>query len=374
MNNKKNSMEDFVDKAIQNNDFSQVSDIIEKSVITAIDLTRTGANAFFSGIQKSMNKKDQRLPINKDPRFVRQKTASHKAYMWLRNITLVGSGFMGLVSIDAFFSLIVRFGSGALLGTLMALGLTGGGLVVTKFFHQKMKLEKNFSRYRIEVADNRVVAVDDFATAVAQPHHVVVNELQKLISDGYFPQGRLVEDGQLFLLDQGAYKAYKENYRQASVHVKETPKSIQEGEENQALDQRRVAIDQYIDQLVNQGSQVKNQSFRQKTDQLLAILRAIKKSIQEDPGRIEDLNKFVDYYTPTSIKLIDRYLEFEQSPIPLDSMNKSMHDIEKSIETLIVAYENLLNDLYREDLLDLSAEMKVMNTVLTQDGLIKPEK
>lgn len=374
MNNKKNSMEDFVDKAIQNNDFSQVSDIIEKSVITAIDLTRTGANAFFSGIQKSMNKKDQRLPINKDPRFVRQKAASHKAYMWLRNITLVGAGFMALVSIDAFLSLFVGFESGALIGTLMALGLTGGGLVASKFFHQKMKLEKNFSRYRIEVADNRVVAVDDFATAVAQPHHVVVNELQKLISDGYFPQGRLVEDGQLFLLDQGAYKAYKENYRQASVHVKETPKPIQEGEENQALDQRRVAIDQYIDQLVNQGSQVKNQSFRQKTDQLLAILRAIKKSIQEDPGRIEDLNKFVDYYTPTSIKLIDRYLEFEQSPIPLDSMNKSMHDIEKSIETLIVAYENLLNDLYREDLLDLSAEMKVMNTVLTQDGLIKPEK
>lgn len=374
---KKNSMEDYVDKAIKDNDFSEVSDIIEKSVEAAIDLTRTGANAIFSGIKKSMNKKEQRLPINRDPRFVKQKVASHNGYMWLRNFSLMGTAGMGLATLAALFEAIAYFNSSAFFGSLVCLIMTIAGLLMSRHFHNKMKLEKNFNRYRLEVADNRVVAVEDFATAVSLPPIDVVKDLQKLISDGYFPQGRIVENGQLFLLDQGAYKAYKENYKNTSISVKENPRPIeQENKESEEdkQDDRNIAIGKYIENLSLQIDSIKNVEFKDEVGKLLSILHAIKKAIQQDPGRIEDLNKFVDYYTPTTIKLIDRYIEFEQSPVPIDSMNKSRHDIEKSIKTVVSAYENLLNELYKEDLLELSAEMDVMNTVLTQDGLIGPNK
>lgn len=374
---KKNSMEDYVDKAIKDNDFSEVSDIIEKSVEAAIDLTRTGANAIFSGIKKSMNKKEQRLPINRDPRFVKQKVTSHNGYMWLRNFSLMGTAGMGLATLAALFEAIAYFNSSAFFGSLVCLIMTIAGLLMSRHFHNKMKLEKNFNRYRLEVADNRVVAVEDFATAVSLPPIDVVKDLQKLISDGYFPQGRIVENGQLFLLDQGAYKAYKENYKNTSISVKENPRPIeQENKESEEdkQDDRNIAIGKYIENLSLQIDSIKNVEFKDEVGKLLSILHAIKKAIQQDPGRIEDLNKFVDYYTPTTIKLIDRYIEFEQSPVPIDSMNKSRHDIEKSIKTVVSAYENLLNDLYKEDLLELSAEMDVMNTVLTQDGLIGPNK
>ena len=370
-------MEDYVDKAIKDNDFSEVSDIIEKSVEAAIDLTRTGANAIFSGIKKSMNKKEQRLPINRDPRFVKQKVTSHNGYMWLRNFSLMGTAGMGLATLAALFEAIAYFNSSAFFGSLVCLIMTIAGLLMSRHFHNKMKLEKNFNRYRLEVADNRVVAVEDFATAVSLPPIDVVKDLQKLISDGYFPQGRIVENGQLFLLDQGAYKAYKENYKNTSISVKENPRPIeQENKESEEdkQDDRNIAIGKYIENLSLQIDSIKNVEFKDEVGKLLSILHAIKKAIQQDPGRIEDLNKFVDYYTPTTIKLIDRYIEFEQSPVPIDSMNKSRHDIEKSIKTVVSAYENLLNDLYKEDLLELSAEMDVMNTVLTQDGLIGPNK
>lgn len=367
-------MEDYVDHAIKDNDYSEISDIIEKSVEAAIDLTRTGANAIFTGIQKSFRKDEKRIPVNRDPRLVRQKSTSPTGYFWLRNFSFIGTITMGIASIGEFIDLLrYDFFFDSILGLLVTLLLTGAGYWISRYFHQKMKLEKNFLRYRTEIGDNRVLAVEDFSTAVSLPQPIVVEELRKLISEGYFPQGRVVENGQLFLLDRGAYKAYKENYRDSNVLTKEKPREIDHDNE-EFKDERQTLINQYVNTIEAQKSKVKNHEFKLKLEKLLIILHGIENAIKDDPYRIDDLNKFVDYYTPTTIKLVDRYLEFEEIQVPLESMEKSMADIEKSIQTLISAYENLLAELYKEDLLDLSAEMEVMKTILTQDGLLKPEK
>lgn len=372
---KKNKLADTVDKAIDNNDFSQVSDIIEKSVEVAIDLTKTGATALFNGIQKGLRKEEKvvRIPINKDPRFVNQKVRMPNSYFWLRNLFGFLSVSWGLGAIGTFVDMLRFQSPEALFGILVCVvaGVASG--YGTFWAHKRMLLEKRFQRYKIEVGDSRVLAIDDFSTAVSLPPGHVVEDLQKLISLGHFPQGRVVENGQLFLLDKDAYKAYKENYRD-TIHVKEQPRSLEETETALPDDQRATAIVEYMEHLANLKSQVSSERFQGKIQRLLLILSAIKEAIAKDHSRMDDLNKFVDYYTPTTIRLVEKYLEFEKTPVSVSSLEKSKEDIEKSIETVISAYENLLGELYQEDLLDLSAEMEVMNTVLTQDGLIQKEK
>ena len=69
------------------------------------------------------------------------------------------------------------------------------------------------------------------------------------------------------------------------------------------------------------------------------------------------------------MKLIHRYIQFESSSVITDSIRSTMSDILHSLDTVTAAYEKLLDTLYKDDLLELKAEMNVMQTVMKQDGL-----
>ena len=64
-------------------------------------------------------------------------------------------------------------------------------------------------------------------------------------------------------------------------------------------------------------------------------------------------------------------MQFESSSVITDSIKNTMDDILRSLDKVIDGYEKLLDTLYKDDLLDLNAEMDVMETVMKQDGLIE---
>ena len=136
-------------------------------------------------------------------------------------------------------------------------------------------------------------------------------------------------------------------------------------------DDRATAMDDYEKTLKEQRDRTGDNALKDKITALLKLLDAIRHAVNTDPGRVESLNKFVDYYTPTTIKLIERYLQFESSSVITDSIKKTMDDILRSLDKVIDGYEKLLDTLYKDDLLDLNAEMDVMETVMKQDGLIE---
>src|SRR5699024_8952106 len=130
-------------------------------------------------------------------------------------------------------------------------------------------------------------------------------------------------------------------------------------------------VNSYIDELSKKVHKIKDPAFQREVQELLTILKSIDQKIDEDPKKLVDLNKFIDYYTPTSIKLIDRYIDFEHSEVNLEDFKESKQDIKNSIETVNVAFKNLLSELFEEDLMDIQADIDVMHTLLVQNGLIE---
>lgn len=98
---------------------------------------------------------------------------------------------------------------------------------------------------------------------------------------------------------------------------------------------------------------------------------SINNQIQNENSDVNGLNKFVDYYTPTAINLVKNYIQFENEKNDIISVEKSKKDIKNAIENINKAFSKLLTDLYSDDILNINSEIEVMNTLLSQDGLIE---
>ena len=368
----KNAIEKFVDRAMEDDDFQDVADVIEKSVESAIHYSKMGAGALMRGVKKGFGQKEPvRLPVNRDPAKVKQKVTAPNTWFWLRNaagLSALGSFVCALMIFidDIAYGVLSSDTIAAFLFLLISAVIFAAGTVVSQ---RNMILARDFFRIRREIQDQSVLATEDLVTALNKPQQTVAAEINHMIRKDYLPQARLVEGGDLLLVDHAAYKAYKDNYMGRTVPVKENVPEIEETEVSD--DDRATAMDDYEKTLKEQRDRTGDGVLKEKNSALLKLLDAIRHAVNTDPGRVESLNKFVDYYTPTTIKLIERYLQFESSSVITDSIKKTMDDILRSLDKVIDGYEKLLDTLYKDDLLDLNAEMDVMETVMKQDGLIE---
>ena len=80
------------------------------------------------------------------------------------------------------------------------------------------------------------------------------------------------------------------------------------------------------------------------------------------------VNKFIDYYLPVCVKIVDRYDEIENQSLTSRDSKKFMMDSGKIIGDTNKAFKKILNSLYQSDILNADAEMKVYNSILKADG------
>ena len=82
----------------------------------------------------------------------------------------------------------------------------------------------------------------------------------------------------------------------------------------------------------------------------------------------------MNYYLPTTEKLLKAYLDVDQQPISGDNIRNTKQEIEKAMDTVNEAFENLLDSLFEDASMDVISEISVMNTMMAQDGLTDKDK
>ena len=87
------------------------------------------------------------------------------------------------------------------------------------------------------------------------------------------------------------------------------------------------------------------------------------------PEVAPELQKMMDYYLPTTSKLLDAYRELDKQPVAGDNIRSTKAEIEQTVDTLNVAFEKLLDSLFVDRAWDISSDISVLNTMLAQEGL-----
>ena len=79
---------------------------------------------------------------------------------------------------------------------------------------------------------------------------------------------------------------------------------------------------------------------------LEAVTEKIFAQAKSDPDKRPQMRKFLDYYLPTVVKLLEAYAEMEAQGVEGENIRESKRRIEDAMDTLVTAFENQLDKLF----------------------------
>lgn len=108
-----------------------------------------------------------------------------------------------------------------------------------------------------------------------------------------------------------------------------------------------------------------------KLKQIEVLTASILDQIQKKPDKLKEVRQFMNYYLPTTIKLLEQYVSLQNVGLQGENIKTGMERIEGLLDTVIVAFQKQLDGLFARDLVDITADIRVMEQILAQNGLTK---
>ncbi len=108
---------------------------------------------------------------------------------------------------------------------------------------------------------------------------------------------------------------------------------------------------------------------RKKINELMSVSDKIVRDAIDDPSDVPQIRKFLDFYLPTTIKLLNAYDRMSAQDISGENISGSMQRIEDMLDTTIQAYNKQLDALFANQAADIQMDIETMNAMLAREGL-----
>ena len=91
--------------------------------------------------------------------------------------------------------------------------------------------------------------------------------------------------------------------------------------------------------------------------------------LEKDTSKANDVRRFMNYYLPTTKKLLDGYQQLRATGATSGNVAEAMTSVENSLEMIAGAFEKQLDNLYGDRTLDIQTDIDALETVLKAEGL-----
>ena len=134
-----------------------------------------------------------------------------------------------------------------------------------------------------------------------------------------------------------------------------------------------------IAQIRDENSQIPDPELSKKIDELEAISNQIFLTVTDKPEKAPQIRRFMDYYLPTVLKMLTNYRKLGEREVTGENAEKTKKSVEGAMDIVLEAFKKQHDQLYQRDMLDVTTDISVLETLMKQDGLIenvpmKPEE
>lgn len=92
--------------------------------------------------------------------------------------------------------------------------------------------------------------------------------------------------------------------------------------------------------------------------------------VKADPTKLPQIRKFMNYYVPTTLKLLGSYETMSAQGVAGENISSTMTKVEQMMGTIVLAYEKQLDSLFGSEALDISTDITVLDNMMAREGLI----
>jgi len=130
-------------------------------------------------------------------------------------------------------------------------------------------------------------------------------------------------------------------------------------------------LEKLYTQLKTKKIDFKNTELESKINNICDTTEKIYKFLKQEPSKQNKLVQFVEYYLPTTVKILDNYIYLKKQSSVGENIKTSMKKIEDLLVVLEKAFNSQLDMLFSDKTIDIDAEISVLTQMLENDGLTK---
>lgn len=146
---------------------------------------------------------------------------------------------------------------------------------------------------------------------------------------------------------------------------KEEKKSTGDPELDNLLKQRDMALSE----MRRLNDSIEDEKLSAQIDHLEATTKRIFDLVAEKPAKKSQISRFMNYYLPTTLKLLNAYDRMDAAGVSGTNIDGTMGRIEQIMDTVVSAFDRQLDALFGDEALDISTDITVLENLLAQEGL-----
>lgn len=386
---------DSVNRAVEGNDFSSLSKDINVQVVNLTEELNK-YNARVNGKRQNRTSTATHIGGNQKPQYqrpayIQQNTTTNRRSSKYTNFKQVTPGYgknvlkivFGAIGICFFAGLVLTstillsvFGGAASIPSFIVslAGGAGSGFLVVQGIRDRKLIDK-FYKYANLVGVEEYISIAKLASMANESESTVLSNLEKMMDKGYLPKARLDAEKKTLMLTNDVYKQYLQTTEQ-----KMRERQLQSQKEDE-IDKLNVSKEvkeimrngqMFVDKIQKYNDAIPDETMTSKLDDLKQIVNRIFDQVKKNPRSAGDMRKFMNYYLPTTEKLLNAYIDLDKQPGSSSNIVKTKKEIEGAIDTINEAFNNMFDSMFEDVAWDISSDISAMKTMMAQDGLTEP--
>jgi hypothetical protein len=279
-----------------------------------------------------------------------------------RIMQIVGAvlGILGAVAALDGIAEAIQFGFywSDLSSIFFSLGMTAGGLGLFLGGLGMKRRQRRFVKYLAAAGKKDAVDINWLAQAAEVSERKAEKDLEIMVEKGMWgPEAYVDNTRDMLFRTQAGAQEYFQRKEKPAERAASTPPPQQADEGFSGI----------LRNIRRANDRIADPGLSAKIDRLENITARIFKAIEDDPGRREKASTFLNYYLPTTQKLLDSYADFVEAGVSGANLGQAKAKIEKTMDNIVSGFEHQLDELYRADAMDVDSDIRVMETMLRRD-------
>ena len=126
-----------------------------------------------------------------------------------------------------------------------------------------------------------------------------------------------------------------------------------------------------LETLSRVGNAVANRQVKEQCNSIIQVSKEILERVMKKPEKMPSIRRFLTNHLPTTLNLVEEYVDMENQRTKGSNIHASMKKIEDALELMEQALKKQLDGLFGSAAMDLDVDVDVLKNVLKKDGLIE---
>lgn len=235
-------------------------------------------------------------------------------------------------------------------------GMLAGGASLLLGSGVIKRRQRRFATYLRTAGQKQAVPLDYLARAADVSRRRAEKDINAMLEKGLWGDEAYIDMGSGMLFrSQDAASAYFDAARRARAEQESPVQTAPEGYAG------------ILRQIRELNDRIADEALSAKLDRLEQLSGRIFKLVEENEEKRAAASTFLNYYLPTTLKLMENYANFEEAGVSGENLSQAKAKIEKTMDSIVAGFEHQLDALYRTDAMDIASDIQVMETMLRRD-------